>query len=330
MNQQILYPLQFEPIYQYRLWGGRRLEEILTLPLPLDEPIGEAWLLSDRDDHQSKIVNGNLKDWTLGQLMNKFPEQLMGKLNGRFKKFPLLLKFLDAQKMLSVQVHPSDDYKELLPPGEMGKTEAWVVLKAGPRSLIYAGLKLGTTAKNLRESISKGRVEDHLSSFSPKPGNAVFIPAGTVHSLGDDVVVFEVQQNSDVTFRLFDWNHIDAKTGQPRELQVDQALECINYSQGIASPVIPKEIATSPVKREQLFNSEHFELWRISGQLPFTIGAIDEPRILVCLEGSGELENDNFQYDVRKGDVFLLPAVTGVFTFIPEGSVKMLEISIPD
>ena len=330
MDKTLLYPLQFEPIYQYRLWGGRNLAEILTLPLPGDDPVGEAWLLSDRDDYQSKVVNGNLKGWTIGQLMNKFPKQLMGKLSGRFGKFPLLLKFLDAQKMLSVQVHPSDAYKDLLPPGEAGKTEAWVVLKAESESLIYAGLKPGTTAKNLRESISKGKVEGLLSSFTPKSGDAVFIPAGTVHSLGDGVVVFEVQQNSDVTFRLFDWNHVDEKTGQPRALQVDQALECINYSQGVASPVTPKELTTTPAKREQLFNAEHFELWRIGGQLPFTIGAKDEPRILVCLEGNGELEYEGTLYAVRKGDVFLLPAVTGVCAFHPEGTVNVLEIAIPN
>jgi mannose-6-phosphate isomerase len=330
MDQIHLYPLQFEPIYQYRLWGGRRLTEILSVPLPGNGPIGEAWLLSDRDDYQSKVVNGNLKGWTIGQLMNKFPEQLMGKLAGRFNKFPLLLKFLDAHEMLSVQVHPSDAYKSLLPSGETGKTEAWVVLKASPESRIYAGLKSGTTAENLRESIAKGEVQDHLSSFTPTPGDAVFLPAGTVHALGGDIVVFEVQQNSDVTFRLFDWNHVDAKTGQPRPLQVDQAIACIDFAQGIASPVIPEEITIIPAEREQLLNCEHFGLWRISGQLPFTIGAMDGPRILVCIEGDGELEHEAIGYAVKKGDVFLLPAVAGVCAFRPDGSVTVLEIAIPE
>lgn len=330
MNQQAIYPLQFAPIYQYRIWGGRRLEEILEIPLQGNDPIGEAWLLSDREDHQSNVVNGNFKDWTLGELMKKFPEQLMGKMAKRFNKFPLLLKFLDAKKMLSVQVHPSDAYKDLLPAGEMGKTEAWVVLKAGPKSLVYAGLKPGTNVENLRESISKGEVEKHLSSFTPKSDDAIFIPAGTVHSLGGDVVVFEVQQNSDVTFRLFDWNHIDAKTGQPRELQVQKALECIDFSQGVASPITPKQITNSTVDREELFNDVHFKLWRISGKLPFTIGAKDEPRILVCLEGRGELESENTLYTVKQGNVFLLPAVLGLCTFYPKGTVKVLEIALPD
>lgn len=330
MDETPFYPLQFEPIYQYRIWGGRNLAEILTLPMPGDDPVGEAWLLSDRDDHQSKVVNGNFEGWTLGQLMDKFPEQLMGKLAGRFSKFPLLLKFLDAQEMLSVQVHPSDQQKDFIPEGEKGKTEAWVVLKAGPESLIYAGLKPGTTLKNLRKSISKGKVEDHLSSFTPVPGDAVYIPGGTVHSMGGGVVVFEVQQNSDTTFRLFDWNHIDAKTGQPRPLQIDQALACIDFSQGVASPVLPNETTTITTKREQLFDVEHFELWRIRGQLPFSVGARNEPRVLVCIDGHGGLDNKGIMQEVRKGDVFLLPAVTGVCTFYLEGEVNVLEIAIPD
>ena len=124
-----MYPLRFEPIYQYRLWGGRRLANLLAAPLPGDGPIGEAWILSDRPDHPSQVANGPLKGRTIGQLMEQCQEQLMGRLAGRFPRFPLLLKFLDAQQMLSVQVHPSDAHKDLLPAGESGKTEAWVVLQ---------------------------------------------------------------------------------------------------------------------------------------------------------------------------------------------------------
>src|SRR5208283_3025892 len=143
--QTPLYPLRFEPIYQYRLWGGRRLASLLTAPLPGDGPIGEAWILSDRDGHQSRLADGPLKGRTIAQLLEQFPQQVMGKLAGRFRRFPLLLKFLDAREMLSVQVHPADTRTDLLPAGETGKTEAWVVLEAGPKSRIYAGLKPGTT-----------------------------------------------------------------------------------------------------------------------------------------------------------------------------------------
>jgi mannose-6-phosphate isomerase len=330
MSQTLLYPLRFEPIYQYRIWGGRRLANLLSAPLPGDGPIGEAWLLSDRDDHQSQIANGPLKGRTIAQVLEQFPAQAMGKLAGRFRRFPLLLKFLDAREMLSVQVHPDDLHKDLLPAGETGKTEAWVVLEAGTKSRIYAGLKSGTTEADLRQALTNGAVANRLACFHPKPGDAVFLPAGTVHSLGGNIVVFEVQQNSDVTFRLYDWNHVDAKTGQPRPLQVDQALACIDFEEGTGGLVEPVVEATTPVEREKLFHCEHFRLWRLRGESPFTIGAAGVPRVLVCIEGAGQVEHECAAHAVGKGDVFLLPAILGACTFQPRGAVNVLEIEIPE
>ena len=154
MNAPPLYPLRFEPIYQYRLWGGRRLADLLAAPLPDNEPVGEAWLLSDRDDHASTVADGPLKGSTIRQLLEQSPEQMLGKLAGRFKRFPVLLKFLDAHEKLSVQVHPDDDRKDYIPAGESGKTEAWVVLEADPVSRIYAGLKPGTTRADVERAVA--------------------------------------------------------------------------------------------------------------------------------------------------------------------------------
>jgi mannose-6-phosphate isomerase len=296
-----LYPLRFEPIYQYRLWGGRRLSGLLSAPLPDDGPIGEAWLLSDRDDHQSQVANGPLKGQTIGELMGEFRGQLMGKLAPRFRRFPLLLKFLDAHELLSVQVHPSDAHPELIPAGDTAKTEAWVVIDAEKGSHIYAGLRSGTTSGSLRQSLDDGTITDHLVCIAPKAGDAVFIPAGTVHTLGDDVVVFEVQQNSDVTFRLYDWGHIDAKTEQPRPLQVDQALASIDFADSDGGLVTPFVVTTTPVERERLFDCEHFLLWRLRGDSPFNVGAAEMPRVLVCIEGSGWFEGGGSAYGVDKG-----------------------------
>ena len=329
ISQILLYPLRFEPIYQYRLWGGRRLADVLTAPLP-SGPIGEAWILSDRDDHQSRVTDGPLKGRTIGQLRQQFPEQLLGRLAERFSRFPLLLKFIDAHEMLSVQVHPSDVHKDLLPAGETGKTEAWVVLSAGTASHIYAGLKPGTTADDLRRAITDETVADNLVCFTPKPSDGVFLPAGTVHALGGDAVVFEVQQNSDVTFRLYDWDHVDVKTGQRRPLQVAQALACIDFAGGAAGLVTPVVESKTPVGRERLFYCEHFWLWRLRGQSPFTVGAAGVPRILVCIEGAGQVEHLGANYAVGKGDVLLLPAVVGECTFHPHGAVTLLEIAVPD
>jgi len=329
MNQIPLYPLRFEPIYQYRLWGGRRLANLLSAPLPGDGPIGEAWLLSDRDDHPSLVADGPLKGRTIGQLLKQSPEQLLGKLAGRFRRFPLLLKFLDARNTLSVQVHPSDRQTKYLPAGETGKTEAWVVLKTGPESRIYAGLKPTATADVLRRAIAKHTLANHLAGFRPKPGDGVFLPAGTVHSLGD-LVVFEVQENSDVTFRLYDWGHVDAKTGQPRPLQVDQAMACIDFAQGAIGPVVPMVDEVKPVLRERLFDCEHFELWRFCAESPFRVGAERTPRVLVCLAGNGQVKHDGANYAIGKGDVLLLPAVVGACLCRPRGSISLLEISLPE
>jgi mannose-6-phosphate isomerase len=329
VSETTLYPLRFEPIFQYRLWGGRRLSNLLSAPLP-DGPVGEAWILSDRDDHPSRVANGPLKGRTLGEVMQQSQEKLMGRLGLRFKHFPLLLKFLDVSEMLSVQVHPGDEHPELIPAGESSKTEAWVVLEAQKGSRIYAGLQPGTTQTELRSALAGGEIAQRLLAIDPKPGDAIFIPAGTVHTLGDDVVVFEIQQNSDVTFRLYDWGHIDSKTGQPRPLQVDQAFASIDFGASTGGLVKPVIEATVPVLRESLFDCGYFHLWRLHGLAPFSVGATGVPRILVCIDGFGHVEHNNIPYAIGKGDVWLLPAEIGVCPFRPAEDMTLLEIAIPE
>lgn len=324
-----LYPLRFEPIYQYRLWGGRRLKDLLSAPLPGRGPVGEAWLLSDRDDHPSAVADGPLKGETITSVLEHSSEQLLGQLHGRPGRFPLLLKFLDVRKSLSVQVHPSDVYRDLIPRGNSGKSEAWVVVEAGPEARIYAGFKPATTAEALRKALMNGTVERQLASFAPKPGDSVLVRAGIVHSLRD-VVVFEVQQNSDVTFRLYDWGHIDPETGQPRPLQVDQAMACIDWLQAAINPVTPLVQETRPVLRESLVQCEHFGMTRISGQHPFTVGAAGKPTVLVCIAGEGHVQYAGTRYTFEKGAVLLLPAVVGARSCQPHGAVSLLELSLFD
>jgi mannose-6-phosphate isomerase len=297
------------------------LAGLLAAPLPGDGPIGEAWALSDRDDHQSQVANGPLKGRTIAQLLEQFPEQAMGKLAGRFRRFPLLLKFLDAREMLSVQVHPG---------GKTGKTEAWVVLEAGSKSRVYAGLQPGATADNVRQALANGTVAERLACFTPLPGDGVFLPAGTVHALGGGVVVFEVQQNSDVTLRLYDWGRVDARTGRPRALQVDRAIGCIDFTADGAGLVAPVVEAEAPVRRERLFDCEYFRLWRLRGESPFTVGAAGAPRVLVLIEGAGRVEYGGATYAIAKGEVWLLPAAVGACAFQPRGAVSLLEIAIPE
>jgi mannose-6-phosphate isomerase len=147
--------------------------------------------------------------------------------------------------------------------------------------------------------------------------------------LGEGVVVFEVQQNSDVTFRLYDWGRVDATTGQPRALQVDEAIACIDYADREVSSVVPVLESTAPVTRQRLFQSEHLGLWRLSGSSPFTVGVLDVPRVPVSIEGEGKLEYNGSTYPLAKGDVCLLPAVVGACPFQPHGAVTLLEIALP-
>ncbi|MET4081956.1 mannose-6-phosphate isomerase [Pedobacter sp. UYP30] len=328
MSNIPLYPLQFKPIYQYRLWGGRKLERLLSKPLPKDKPIGEAWILSDRKNHASKVKKGDLKGYTITQLMEEYPNELMGRLANRFTRFPLLLKFLDCKEVLSVQVHPSDNQKAYIPKGETGKTEAWVVLQTTKESRIYAGLKDGTNEQNLRKAIENDCIVKKLHSFVPKSGDAIFIQSGTVHTLVG-TVVFEIQENSDVTFRLYDWNRIDPKAGKPRKLQVDDAIASIDFEQVGICPIEPLPDPKTPDTKEQLFNCRYFLVWRTTGDLPFKVGKTNEPRVLVCLDGKGKLNYLETSYPMNKGDVFLLPASVGECMYEPEETVTLLEIAIP-
>jgi mannose-6-phosphate isomerase len=321
--------LRFDPFFQYRPWGGRRLADVLSIALPGEDLVGEAWILSDRDEHSSVVANGSLKGMTLGQLVNQWPKQLLGDGRGAFKRFPLLLKFLDVRAALSVQVHPSDRQTKYLPAGESGKTEAWVVLGTGQDSLIYAGLASHITPDELRQALARDTVTDHLASFVPSAGDAVFIPAGTVHSLRD-LVIFEVQENSNVTFRLYDWNQIDPKTLQHRALQVEQAMACIDFTQGAIAPVVPVVQQREPALRERLFDCEHFRLSRLHTKSPLTVGSAGAPRVLVCIAGEGHVRHNGVDFRFSAGDVLLLPAEVGVCLCRPSGNVELLEISLPD
>jgi mannose-6-phosphate isomerase len=322
-----IYPLRFDPISQYRLWGGRRLADWIDQPLPGEGPIGEAWLLSDREDFPSRVSQGPLRGQTIAELISQSPTYLLGRLYPRFQRFPLLLKFLDVSAMLSVQVHPSDAYPGLIPEGETGKTEGWIVLEAGPTSRIYAGLKPGVTAEDLR-TLSMKTVDDCLASFRPERGQNVLVEAGTVHSLGDGIVVLEVQQNSDITFRLYDWDHIDPELHGPRPLQIDQALQCIDMRQRIIRPVTPTVETAMPVRRERVLDCAHFRAWHISSLESFDVGIDDAPTVLVCVQGGGAVQYDGRNFEMTKGAVLLLPAAAGICRFRPDGPAELLEIVV--
>ncbi len=221
----MLYPLKLEPLFKQRLWGGNKLSGMLGLALPPGPPIGELWAVADHPAGQSLVANGPLAGVSLGEITALYPQELLGKESSP-GRFPLLIKLLDAGASLSVQVHP-DDLFAAEHEQDDGKTEMWYILQAGPQAEIVHGLKPGATAGRLLRSLRTGTAEKFLNRVKAKAGDVFFIPAGLVHALGEDILAAEVQQNSDITYRMYDYGRVDVN-GMPRELHIAKALSVVN------------------------------------------------------------------------------------------------------
>jgi len=220
------YPLQFEPIYKQRIWGGRKLQEVFGKELPTGRKIGESWELADLPNDKSVIVNGELAGRTLRSAIERYPRQITG-LASFSPPFPLLIKLLDCQDVLSVQVHPDPGTCERMGKGEP-KTECWYIISAAPGAVIYKGLKKGVTKEQFARAIKAGTVADTLAQVEVRAGECHFLPAGTAHAIGPGLLIAEIQTPSDTTYRVFDWNRVD-EAGKSRELHVEEALESIHF-----------------------------------------------------------------------------------------------------
>ena len=292
-----LPPLKFAPIFRPMPWGGTRLRERLNYPAD-PAPTGEVWILSDVDGNLSTVADGAFAGRTLRDLAAEHPQALFGHAAPADGRFPILLKILDARQELSVQVHP-DDARAIAHKGDghRGKTEAWVVLEADPRtSKIYAGFRPGVTAADFRAALDAGRVPETLHHFRPEAGDCLFLPAGTVHAIGADILLFEVQQTSDITYRLYDWDRKDA-AGNGRELHLDHGLACSDFECGPCHPVTP--VGAS------LVDCEHFRLSRHHS--PHEIGRVGHASAVVCVCGTGTVAG----IPIHWGEVVLLPACVG-------------------
>lgn len=222
-----LYPLTFHPIAKPRPWGGRALAELYQKPLPPGVAVGESWEISDRPGATSIIAHGPLAGQDLRRLMEHSGPAVLGAARAVSGRFPLLVKILDAREVLSVQVHPPPAVAARR--GGDPKTELWYVTHAGPEARFWAGLKAGTTRADFEQRLRTGRVADCLHPIPVRPGDAMLLPSGRVHALGAGLVVFEIQQNSDTTYRVFDWNRV-GPDGRPRALHLEAALESIDFS----------------------------------------------------------------------------------------------------
>jgi mannose-6-phosphate isomerase len=324
-----LHPLRFTPIFKRMIWGGRRLHTLLEKPIGPEDCYAESWEVSDHGQDVSRVADGPLEGTTLREILQtRGPELLGPALAKDARQFPLLVKFLDAHQVLSVQVHPDDDLGMRLA-NDNGKTEAWVILHAELGSLIYAGLRSGVTRERFPEALDSGHVEPLLHHFPANPGDCIMIPAGTVHAIGAGVVLAEIQQMSDATFRVHDWGRLGAD-GNPRQLHLSEALESTNYDAGPVDPVRPEVEPIPGGIRERLARCPYFALerLRLNGE-PAQVGRSDRFTLLLGLEGEAELRHRDVCSRLKRGETLLLPASVGPCTLRPVGEATVLSCVVP-
>jgi mannose-6-phosphate isomerase len=322
-------PLEFRPYLRPMVWGGRRLGEALGKPLPTAAAYGESWEISDHPSHRSVVVGGPHAGRTLRDLMQGERAALLGAAAETTPTFPWLVKFLDAWDWLSVQVHPDERAVRELWPGEGSKTEAWFILDAAPGSRVWAGLRPGVGERELRAALAAGAAAECLHTFEPRPGDCLFLPAGTVHAVGGGVLMAEVQQTSDATFRLYDWDRVDAH-GQRRELHVEQALACIDWRAGPVRPVRAEGYPDGATPaRQRLVNCRYFTLDYVRQSEPFACGGAGRMQVLIALHGRGAIETADGPLALAAGRTLLLPAALPEVTCVPDGPLGLLVSTLP-
>jgi mannose-6-phosphate isomerase len=317
-------PLRFQPIFKRLIWGGRKLGSVLGKPIGTETDYAESWELADYGTDQSIVLDGEFKGRTLHDLLMQYPVQLLGNAYTDRQQFPLLVKFLDASHTLSVQVHPNDELAMTLVQ-DNGKTECWIIIESEPESVLYAGLQPGVTRQQFEDALQNDNCEALLHTFHPEPGDCVFIPAGTIHAIGAGIVLAEIQQMSNATFRVHDWGRT-GPDGAPRQLHIEESLQAINFEAGPVTPQIPHFLEkTEGYTRELLVSCPYFKIERLSLLSRATIGQSDCCTILMSVEGKAVLNHENHSYDLIKGQTLLLPASAGPMQIETQDTAVLLS-----
>ena len=316
------YPLQFEPILKERIWGGEKLKTILNKPIT-SKITGESWELSTVEDDISVVANGELKGKSLMELINEMPNEILGtEVYKRFgKQFPLLFKYLDAREDLSIQVHPNDKLAKERH-NSFGKTEMWYVTQADDDARIIVGFKENSSKEEYLKHLNDKTLLSILDTVQAKPGDVFFLETGTVHAIGAGLVIAEIQQTSDITYRLYDFDRKDAQ-GNTRELHVDLALDAINYNKVDTQKKYETKTNTSNVMVDCPYFTTNF----LPLENKLEVAKPGETfTVYMCIEGSFEIEYDGFKNTYKKGDTILVPAE--ISAFVLSGKASILEIYI--
>ena len=322
--ENLLYPLKFNPILKDKIWGGAKLGKLFGKDDKTGK-LGESWELSGYEGDESVVTNGFLAGNNLTELIEIYMGDLVGdKVYDNFGlSFPLLFKLIDANENLSIQVHPGDEVA-MERHNSFGKTEMWYVLDADPGAELIIGFERNCDREEYLAALENDQVESLLQGVPVKKGDVFFIPAGLVHAIGKGVVVAEIQQSSDVTYRIYDYKRVDDQ-GNERELHTDEALDVINFS---ASPN-PQTIYSERANEiNQLVTCEYFttNLLKIDSPLTRNYGEIDSFRAYMCLEGSLLIESEGGKVIVNKGETVLIPAAIDEVGFTPDQSATLLEV----
>jgi len=320
----MLYPLKFRPIFQERVWGGRNLERLYNKKLPPNTLVGESWEISDRPEAVSELENGPLAGKNLHWLMQEHGSDLLGEAKADNGKFPLLIKILDAQEKLSLQVHPPAKVAKEL--GGEPKTEMWYIADATPEAALYVGLKEGITRAQFEQAIRDGTVADLVNRIPVKAGDVMFLPSGRLHAIGGGNVIFEIQQNSDTTYRVFDWNR-PGTDGKPRQLHVSQSLASIDFNDFEPS-LIQSKYSRNPVMKVRylvdnpLFRVDACQVKR--GQRFYLSGPVVQ--VVGIIRGRLKVGYGEHQLEGAAGEFILLPACLERVTFVAETQIEFLHI----
>lgn len=305
-----MYPLKFQPVYKDYLWGGRNLTRLGKV-LPPEGIVAESWEVSGHPDGLSVIANGEYAGMALSDLINRYPQQVLGTaVHLKYgQKFPLLVKLIDANQKLSVQVHPDDAYA-LDKENEFGKHEIWYIISARPGARIIYGLVPGITKEDFARRIEAADVESALQYLEVTAGDVIDIPPGLVHALGEGIVLAEIQQNSNATYRVYDYDRVDA-AGQKRPLHVEKALQVIDFTSKKRDKVVPgaAEQLSAASKKTLLTANFHFavEFYQVNDLVNET-GAGDRFYIYTVLEGEGTIRSEDTETSIRQGESVLIPA----------------------